>query len=342
MSSAAAVRAMGGKEVVAQIGGQPPISEALSDQALAAELGLKEITDTSALFDAARTAFQRASRSLVESGVRFKQLKALLPHGEFESFVGDKGFAPRRATEAMRAVDVVALLPSGERKALLAAPPSKLILLSRMKDAELDLLARSDEFESVIELPDSDLRHLLKKLKLARYVAQAKRAMAGEGDDFPETVWLPPAQQPVALSIVTSEALGEATRARVCHERLLKTCDELLLSVDDNFETDRVELIAGMLGVLDAVQEIQAKLRHVLEVRFSASKAFAQPGPAQVRCHALIAQAEKVAQAEADASLQERGRVRARVFKWKGAPPKSLAAVIAQALKPNAVPESDE
>lgn len=326
--------------IAAQNAGQPAISKTPLDHELVRELGLKEIRDNDALFESARDSFQRAARSLVESGVRFKQLKERLPHGEFEAFVTSRGFAPQRAREAMRAVDVVTLLAPDERKAMLVAPPSKLILLSRMKDKDLVLLAESGEFDVVIELPDSDLRTWIKEKTRAGVRRKLNAAVAEKGvrQETLDEVAAAITPDPRWLVIARTELLGNVVRARIELERCRQVVDELLQHENDAWEQARADLAHATRKIVAAVSDEATALTDLIATRFGAASAMPMSGTYKTLGDSLLLSTESLCAEQADGDLNQRARLRVAPMKTRGAPPKNLSAVLAQAT---AQPDSD-
>lgn len=321
-----------------QITGQPVISERSLDQSLVDDLGLEEIRDIDELFESARARFQHAARSLVESGVRFKQLKERLSHGEWEPFLKSHGFAQQRAYEAMRAVDVVSLLPPDERKAMLEAPPSKLIFLSRMKDEDLRLLVESSEFEVVIELPDSDLRKWIKKNVLARFRKKLNAAMTDNGvrQEILDEAAARPRPEPRQVTTGRNELLSNVVRARIELERARKIVDKLLPHVNDDWETARLELAHAARKIIAAVSAEAVALDTDLATRFGAATVKPMEGAYKTLGESVLRATETACAAQADGDLAQRATARAHATKWKGTPPRSVNSVIEHANKDGA------
>lgn len=329
---------------IVQKSGQPDFSETPVDQSLVIDLGLEKIDDNEALFEAAQASFQRAARSLVESGVRFKQLKARLEHGRFIAFLEDRGFAKQRAHEAMRAAEVVALLPTEERHAILSAPPSKLVLLCRLPDKNVKLLAVSDEFDQVIELTDRELRQWIKDR--TRDVRQAKasiaeqnaRAQIGPADELPP----PPKPEPADLIIARDELLCGAVNARTELERAKAFTAQMLHCEDDEFAAARIETVDAACKIVSAIREDAEALIDMLKARFAATSAFPGTGPDHARVAAHVDAAQRLADQSANVTLLQRAKARNRVHGWRGAPPTDVKAVSRQAARLMSPQESGE
>lgn len=139
--------------------------------------------------------------------------------------------------------------------------------------------------------------------------------------------------EPRDLTVARSELLANVTRAREELERGRRIAAALLPHENDAWEAERLELAHQTRKMLRAVDEEVAALDTLLGERFGAASVAPMTGEYQTLDPALVRAADDMAASQANASLLERAKHRARVMKWRGAPPKDVDAVITHAQK---------
>lgn len=165
----------------------------------------------------------------------------------------------------------------------------------------------------------------------ARFTALLEHEQAQRPVDVPD--FSAEKIKPRALEVATDELLGASHRAQLELDRAKAVVTALLPPGLDSWKPDRVELAHATRLVLHAIIEQAQALDADLHTRFGAASVAPLAGE---EYHTLpfsrIVASGKLVEQQAELNTLQRAVGRQKRLKWRGAPPKTLEAVIAQAL----------
>jgi hypothetical protein len=163
----------------------------------------------------------------------------------------------------------------------------------------------------------------------ARFQAQLELSVQQTGVEVPEVEHAP--VKPRALETATDELLGAVSRAWHELERAKRVVRDLLPPGTDEWQHARTELAhAAHVVIRGAVDQANA-LDDLLVQRFGVTVTRPHAGEYNTLAPSRLVEINNLAAAQADADTNARAKQRHARLKWRGAPPKTLNAVIANA-----------
>ena len=118
-----------------------------ADSDLAAYLGLNLAATTAVRAEQAVTAYNLATRHMVEAGLLLASVKAELTQEAFMALLDERGMAFQRAYELMRGAALAARLPVEQREQVLALSKSKVIALANASAAVVEAMLEDGEVD---------------------------------------------------------------------------------------------------------------------------------------------------------------------------------------------------
>lgn len=162
-----------------------------------------------------------------------------------------------------------------------------------------------------------------------RFQAQLELSVQQTGVEVPDVEHAP--VKPRELETATDELLGAVSRAWHELERAKRVVRDLLPPGTDEWQHARTELAhAAHLVVRGAVDQAQA-LDDLLVQRFGVTVTRPQDGEYRTLAPSRLVEINNLTEAQAETDTNARAKQRHARLKWRGAPPKTLDAVIANA-----------
>lgn len=163
----------------------------------------------------------------------------------------------------------------------------------------------------------------------SRMLAQLELGVAQSGVEVPEVKHAP--VKPRALEAATDELLGAVSRAWHEIERAKRVVEQLLPPGTDEWQPARTELAHAAHLVIRGIADQTGALDDLLVKRFGVTVTRPREGEYRTLAASLLVAINNATEAQADADTNARAKQRHARLKWRGAPPKTLDAVIANA-----------
>lgn len=163
----------------------------------------------------------------------------------------------------------------------------------------------------------------------ARFQAQLELAVAQTGVEVPDVTRVP--VKPAALETATDELMGAVSRAWHELDRAKRVVRDLLPPGPDEWQNARTELAHAAHLVLRGSVDMANELDDLLVKRFGVTVTRPNEGEYHTLPPSLLAAINNLTEVQAEADTNARAKQRHARLKWRGAPPKTLDAVIANA-----------
>lgn len=163
----------------------------------------------------------------------------------------------------------------------------------------------------------------------ARFQAQLELSIAQSGVEVPEVK--PAPVKPRALEAATDELLGAVSRAWHEVNRAKRVVEQLLPPGTDEWQPARTELAHAAHLMIRGIADETGALDDLLVKRFGVTVTRPREGEYRTLAASLLVAINNATETQADADTNARAKQRHARLKWRGAPPKTLDAVIANA-----------
>lgn len=267
----------------------------------------------------------------VRQGFRLLQIQAI-DETSFEQVIRDRSVT--RAV-AQRDMDLVRLFNALPHLPLLRRAEE--LGVARIRELKphfgLDGLRQLIEGEKVDTLTyDAAIKMSKRDIvawRKARFQAQLELGVAQSGVEVPDVEHTP--VKPRALEAATDELLGAVSRAWHEVERAKRVVRDLLPPGTDEWQAARTELAHAAHLVIRGIADQTGALDDLLVKRFGVTVTRPHEGEYHTLAPSRLLEINNLTEEQADADTNARAKQRHARLKWRGAPPKTLDAVIANA-----------
>lgn len=303
-----------------QIPGTTGIRESITTQSLAALFKVKESLANDELIALAVEEYNTAVYGMARAGVALLILKTRVPRGEFLDALQKAGISSQRGSEMMRVAERLSELPDEEARKIAAMRPTVVIALTRFTAEELSWACRSGHIQQLVQMRAPEISEWRRHRLLEH---------AGAVGPLPEVEDV--RKKPRALEAATDELLGAVSRAWHEVDRAKRVVEQLLPPGTDEWQHARTELAHAAHMVIRGIADQTGALDDLLVKRFGVTVTRPREGEYHTLAPSLLVAINNATEAQADADTNARAKQRHARLKWRGAPPKTLDAVIANA-----------
>lgn len=303
-----------------QIPGIPGIVKSLGTQELASLFKVKESSKNDELIALAVEEYNGAVYGMARAGVALLIVKTRVSRGDFLAALDKAGISSQRGSEMMRVAERLSELPGEEARKIAAMRPTVVIALTRFTAQELLWASHSGHIAQLAAMRSPEINEWRRQRRLGDADAE---------DPAPDIER--DRERPRALEVATDELLAGPRRAQIELDRAKQVIQALLPPGHDDWKADRTELAHSVRLVLHAIIEQAQALDADLHTRFGVASVAPLKGDYRTLPFSRIRESGDLAEQQAELNTQQRAISRQKRLKWRGAPPKTLSAVIANA-----------
>lgn len=313
----------------------PALSVSEAVQELAREIKLPDGVTDEGLLDVVAARFHVAQASIIESSIALAIYKQRCPQGDYLKGLAQRDIAHQRASELARIGDRLMAVPRGCRLEMLAMKKSQLIALARYSVNELTYGWQRKQLAIMAQLaaPEANAWKAAYQAQLVDEEARKRgidtKALEDEAKRAAAT------RLPAALMVARDELLASARRSQLELERAKQVVRDLLHAEHDAYEQARIEMVHMARQIVRAAVEDAKALDAELAARFGAASLAPIEGSYRTLPASELLAIENKIVAQAEADTNARARERNGKLGIKGAPPKSLEAVLKQVTAPD-------